>query len=158
MGRRKYGARPRFPWGKAIRNAGVKGADAGAKAGIAASVTGEPTTILTIAGIAAGSAATGSFIGDIVNHFTDDPSPVFDTRTTILFDLVGMTVCFLLFVIPAMILDATVNPAGAALPGFYGILAFGFSAFLVSILRGLLINLGLVREEDEDEQRISERQ
>lgn len=151
MARKKDKPPPKFPWWKAIRSSATKGAAAGTTAGVSASVIGEPTTILIIAGTAGGATAAGSFIGDIVNHFFDDPSPVFDAPTTTLFDLVGMTVCFLLFVVPAMILDATVNPTGTPLPSFFGFVAFGFSGFLVSVLRGLLINLGVVSGEDDEQ-------
>jgi hypothetical protein len=86
-----------------------------------------------------------SFTGEYVKHRADDPSPVFDGPTTLLFDLTGYIICLLLFFVPAISLDHALRP-DAALPSPFGFAALFLSAFLMPVLRGLLINLGLVRD------------
>jgi hypothetical protein len=85
--------------------------------------------------------------GEYVKHRADDPSPVFDGPTTFLFDVTGYIVCLLLFVVPALGLDHALRPH-AVLPGLFGFAAMFLSAFLMPVLRGLLINLGVVRSGD----------
>jgi len=87
------------------------------------------------------------YAGEYISHRLDDPTPVFDRRTTILFHVTGLLLCFLLFVVPALQLDHAIRESGP-LPGLFGYFAFLLSVFLVTILRGLLCNLGLAREED----------
>jgi uncharacterized membrane protein len=139
---------PPFPWKKAWRNSIVKGAECATLGGAATAVTApEPVTVAIVSAISfAGGVSFGMF-GEYMNHKTDDPAPVFDARTTLLFDTVGMVVCFLLFVIPAIRLDHALglsDPQGWRF--FY--MALFLSAFLVTILRGLMCNLGLAREAD----------
>lgn len=143
------GQPPQFLWGKALRNAAVKGTETGAiSAGTAAVTVPEPVTIATVGAVGFAGGALFALAGEFMNHWTDDPAPVFDFRTTLLFDTTGLVLSFLLFVIPALQLDHAMNP-GAALPGWFGYMALFLSSFLVTVLRGLLCNLGLAREEDE---------
>jgi hypothetical protein len=109
----------------------------------------EPVTIATAAVSAGALAAVTAMVGEVFNHYLDDPSPLFDSRTTALFNIVGMTVCTLLFVVPASILDAVLaSGQPAVLPGYFGMMAFALSGFLVAVLRGLLINLTMDRREE----------
>ena len=153
------------PWskakaGKTLRGAARAGAELGFGAGVTAAVTGEPTLIAATAALGFAGGAVWKIGGDCVNYWKDDPSPVFDADTVFLFEMVGMIICFLLFVLPAYRLDLIVQPEGiwpgvlAPLPGYFGFLALFLSIFLVTILRGLLINLGIVRSEDDYEDQI----
>lgn len=141
-----------FAWGKAATGTLIMSVGGAATAaGSAAYTSGDSTTMAVVAGIAfAGTAAFG-FLGEYIKHRADDPSPVFDGPTTLLFDLAGYIVCLLLFYIPALGLDHAVRPA-AALPGLFGFAALFLSALLLPVLRGLLINLGLVRDARETDQ------
>lgn len=155
MGNRdEMGPRP-FNWRRTRRTALVTGTAAGTAtvlAKVAAVViVAEPVTmaaILTVSGIYFVCTASSTVAAEYVNHRLDDPSPVFDARTTTLYDLVGLTFGFLLFVIPAMQLEHALRP-GQLVPGPMALLAFCLTAFGVTISRGLLVNLGLVRNSDD---------
>lgn len=141
-----------FNWRRASRSAILQGTGAAAlttcSALAVATIVGAPIVIPAIAASAAifgTGAASLAVVGEYVNHKYDDP--VFDRNTTILFDLVGLTFGFLLFVIPAMQLEATLSP-GAAIPGALALLSMCLTSFGVVILRGLLMNFGIVRDED----------
>lgn len=152
MGKPDDGTAKAFNWRKARRTGAVFGVGGGVST-IATKVATtliliEPitaTAVLLTAGITAICAGSTSMVAEYVNHKLDDP--VFDTRTTILFDLIGLTFGFLLFVIPAMHLEVALRP-GQALPGPLSILALSLTAFGVVLLRGLLMNLGIVRDGD----------
>lgn len=144
-----------FNWIKARRTALVHGSGAGvltALAKLAAiAIVPEPVLVeamLAASGIYAVGTASIAVLGEYINYKFDDPSPVFEARTTILFDLVGLSFGFLLFVIPAMQLDLALRP-GAPVPGYMALLAFCVTAFGVTVLRGLLVNLGIVRNTDD---------
>lgn len=153
------GPRPVFPLKKAIRNSANKGVTTGilaggTKAAAFLPVVGVflgPAALVAIPVAAAvgfvGAAVVG-FGGEIMNYMTDEPLPVFDSRTTLLFDTVGMIVCFMLFVIPALRLDLALS-SSTSLPGAFGYMTLFLSAFLITILRGLLCNLGIARESDD---------
>lgn len=148
MPKKKEDPRPPFPWRRAIAGALTVGVGSGATtAGCAACTVPEPFTIATVGAIGFAGATLSNFGGEVVKHFADDPSPLFDGRTRFLFDTTGYVICLLLFVVPALALDHALRPA-APLPGYFGFAALFLSAFLMPVLRGLLINLGLAREED----------
>lgn len=156
MGNKDGLPHPPFNWAKAGRTALVHGSGAGVLTVLAklaaAGLVAEPVTatiMLTMGSIYAVGTASIAVAGEYINHKFDDPSPVFDARTTILFDLVGLSFGFLLFVIPAMQLDLALHPGGPV-PGYVALLAFCVSAFAVVVLRGLLVNLGIVRNADDD--------
>ena len=109
----------------------------------------EPTTIATLAAVAFAGGAAFGLAGEYMNHRADDPAPVFNGPTTLLFDTAGMVLSFLLFVVPALRLDLALRPDDP-LPGLFGFMALFLSVFLVTILRGLLCNLGLAREEEDE--------
>ena len=139
-----------FSWRKARRTAAVHGFFAGAAAAATkvaiAWVMVEPisgTVVLTVTGITAVAIGSASLGGEAVNHKLDDP--IFDARTTILFDLVGLTFGYLLFVVPAMQLEAALR-SGHETPGAFALLALCLTSFGVVILRGLLMNFGVVRD------------
>lgn len=137
----------RFPLWKASRNSFTSGVAAATTAGLMSAQGGDPVAASYVMAGAFGYTFVGSFVGEFTNHIYDDPHPVFDLGTTVLFNLVGMTVCFFFFVVPAMILGALITPGEFILPGFFGYVAYGLSGFFVAILRGLLINLRVVRDE-----------
>ncbi len=164
MSKSRHSPQP-APWsiakaGKTLRGAGRAGTNAAFLAGATAAPSGELISIATIAALGFAAGATANIAGVCINYWKDDPSPVFDDDTVFLFDMVGMIICFLLFVLPAYQLDLIVQPEGiwpgalTPLPGYFGFLALFLSIFLVTILRGLLVNLGLVRSEDDYEDQI----
>ena len=139
--------RPPFPWGTALKNSIGKGVQAATLSCSTVAITiPEPLTIATVGSVQFTGATLFGLAGEYMNHRYDDPSPVFDRPTTLLFDTVGMVLGFLLLAVPAMQIDLALRP-GAALPGPFGIFALCLCAFLVTVLRGLLVNLGLVRSE-----------
>jgi hypothetical protein len=140
-----------FAWGKAATGTLVMSVGGAATAaGSAAYTSGDSATVAVVAGIAFIGTAAFGFLGEYVKHRADDPSPVFDGPTTLLFDLTGYIICLLLFYIPALGVDHAVRPA-AALPGLFGFAALFLTALLLPVLRGLLINLGLVSSERESD-------
>ncbi|HEY9079376.1 hypothetical protein [Magnetovibrio sp.] len=139
-----------FPWGRATKNSITNGIAATVASGLMSLQTGDALTASFALAGTFGATFAGTFFGEFTNHTYDDPHPTFDRRTTVLFNLVGMTLCFFIFVVPAMILGALVTPGTISLPGFFGYAAFCLSGFFVAIVRGLLINLHLVRDEDYD--------
>lgn len=140
-----------FSWGKAARNSISSGVAAVVTGGLVAAQNDDPVIISLVVSVTFGSTVVGTFVGEFTNSIYDDPHPVFDHRTTVLFNLVGMIVCFFVFVVPAMILGALVTPGTYLIPGFFGYVAFGLSGFFVAIVRGLLVNLGLVHDENGDD-------
>ena len=147
------------PWSakrrsRILKRAGRAGLETAILSGATAAVTAEPLTTTTIAAVGFIGGATILVAGECVNYWKDDPSPAFGDDTVFLFDTAGLIICFLLFVLPACALDLslidTEPGTGAALPGALGFLALFLSVFLVTILRGLLVNLGVVRHVDDD--------
>ena len=148
MSKPKGEPRPPFRWGVALAAAAAAGVvNAATAAGAAAVTVPEPTIIALLGGIGFAGGTVSSLAGGYVKHLLDDPSPVFDGPTKILFDAVGYIVCLLLFVFPAFGLDHALRPA-AALPGSFGFAALFLSTFLMPVVRGLLINLGFARDAD----------
>lgn len=160
MGKHEEGTRKPFKWRKAGSTAAVHGVGNGvlgmSATAASAWLLAEPisaTAVLVIGGIYGAGSAAIAVAGEYVNHRLDDP--VFDTRTTILFDLVGLTFGFLLFVIPAMQLEAALRTSNGT-PGAFAFLTMLLTSFGVVILRGLLMNLGIVRDgENADRDRLS---
>lgn len=139
------GTKPKFPWEKATKGsfrAGLWGAMTGGGSG---SVTGSPAKAAIFAAIGFVGGAGAHFHGEIVKHREDDPLPVFDDSTTLLFDTVMMIICMLLFVLPAMQLDHSLRLT-EALPGYFGFAALFLSCFLIPVTRGLICNLGLASD------------
>jgi len=148
MSRKDDGPRPPFPWRSALKNSLGKGVQAATLSGATVTITfPEPVTVATVCGVQFAGATVFGLAGEYMNHRYDDPSPVFDRPTIVLFDIVGMVLGFLLLAVPAMQLDLALRP-GAALPGPLAIFALCLCAFLITVLRGLLVNLRLVRRED----------
>jgi hypothetical protein len=148
------GPKPPFRWGRTLKSSAALGSGAaGTAAATAAYTSGDPITVAVAAAIGFVGATTTNFAGEYMKHRADDPSPVFDGPTTLLFDTAGYIICLLLFVVPALGLDHALRP-GASLPGLFGFAALFLSAFLMPVLRGLLINLGVARNADD---RTSER-
>jgi len=150
MGKPEDGRTASFNWRKARRTGAVFGIGGGVSVTLAkvagAMILIEPVTataVLLTAGITAVCTGSTAVAAEYVNHKLDDP--VFDARTTILFDLVGLAFGFLLFVIPAMQLEVALRP-GSPTPGPFAVLALCFTTFGVVVLRGLLMNLGIVRD------------
>jgi hypothetical protein len=138
---------PRFPWRKALRNAGVKGVEeAVIHGGVTALHFPEPNIVALAAAITFAGGFVFSFGGEVINHRADDP--LFDARTTFLFDTTGVVAAYLLFVMPALALDQSLHPA---IPGAYSYAALFLSAFLITVLRGLFCNMGWAREPEERE-------
>jgi hypothetical protein len=104
----------------------------------------EPHTIALVGGISFAGVFAFSLGGEYINHRADDP--VFDGRTTFLFDTTGVVLSYLLFVMPAIGLDQTLHPA---IPGAYSYAALFLSAFLITVLRGLFCNMGWARESED---------
>lgn len=153
--RKKEGPKLPFSIRKAARSSAVHAGTGATFAALLAVGTGwllvEPVSgmvVLTEAGKAALEMGLFAFAGEYVIHKLDDP--VFDTRTTILFDLTGLTFGLLLFVIPALQLEATIRP-GIHLPGALTLLVMGILSFAIVLLRGLLMNLGIVRDGESAE-------
>ena len=145
---KKDGFRPPFPWRRAAAGAVTVGiGTSGTAASCTAATFPDPATIATVAAIGFVGGTASNFCGEVVKHYFDDPAPLFDGRTRLLFDTVGYVISLMLFVVPALALDHALRPA-APLPGYFGFAALFLSTFLMPVLRGLLINLGLVREED----------
>jgi hypothetical protein len=141
---------PAFPWFRALGRAANAGAWSGAAAGGAAAVNGSrPLAIATAAAFAFAGTAAATYNGEVMKHRLDDPSPVLDGPTAMLFDTAGMIIGLMLFFLPALQLDHALHPDWE-LPGAFGYAALFLTGFLLPVLRGLLINLGVARAEDSD--------
>jgi hypothetical protein len=142
--------KPPFRWSRTSKRSVAVGAGNAATAAAAAAASGaDPIAICVAAGIGFVGGGATDFVGEYMKHRADDPSPVVDGPTTLLFDVSGYIICLLLFFVPALALDHALHPA-SPLPGFFGFAALFLSVFLMPVLRGLLINLGLVgRARDE---------
>jgi hypothetical protein len=116
-------------------------------AGGTAVTTASHSAIALAGGIGLVGGAFAYFDAAWVAYRNDEPR--FDSQTTFLFDTAATIVCILLFVVPAMRLDFEIKP-NAPLPGLFGYAAMFLSAFLIPVTRGLLCNLGLVREADHE--------
>jgi hypothetical protein len=138
-----------FRWFRVTGQAVSAGAWSGAAAASAAAASGAgPVVIGKMATIAFVGTAGSTFSGEFMKHRLDDPLPVFDGPTTLLFDMAGTVIALLLFFIPALQLDRVLHP-DEALPGVFGFAALFLTAFLLPVLRGLLCNFGLVRVEED---------
>jgi hypothetical protein len=146
-----------FPFMKKLKEAARNGVWWGAAAGGTAAVTVPEPTVITISAAIGFVGGTISYLDSAwVAHRNDDPLPMFDKKTTFLFDLVLTILFLLLFVLPAIHLDYILRPNSLlpglrSLPGWFGFAAIFLSAFLIPLIRGLICNLGLAREaRDED--------
>ena len=161
---KKYSLDPKkppqkFSHRKTLRNGAVNATVAALGMGTLAAVLetvqpGASADMVQVVAEEAGTAAYGALVltyaGEYANHKLDDPSPVFDGKTTALYNMTGLTLCFLLFVLPALSLDHMVTDGNARV-GMLTHMALWLSVFVITISRGLLINLGLVRAEDDIE-------
>ncbi len=139
-----------FPWLRAMSSAANAGAWAAAAAAGAAATNGvDQFNTALLAAIGFGGAAGSLLTGEFIKHRLDDPVPVFDGPTTLLFDTAGTVIGLLLFFIPALQLDRALHP-NTPVPGAFGFAALFLTAFLLPVLRGLLCNLGLVQPEREE--------
>jgi len=144
----RTGERRPFKKLKTLREAMRNGMWWGATgAGGAAVTVPHPAVIVALGLIGFAGGTIAYFDGAWVAHRNDDP--IFDRPTTFLFDTVATIICLMLFVTPALRLDKVLRP-GAALPGWCGFAAMFLSAFLIPTTRGLLCNLGLTRQSDDD--------